>query len=221
LFSISQSSKDEILMDAIKNFLEDLPYTNGSDVVKKYIYKPKGLNHQPVIQLAISQTDYIKNVLIPFFSSLEWHSKKELDFYDWVTIFNFKERGHHYQEEGLRVLNAIVNQMNNYRLSTSQKIRIDTDQLVKDIARLLDGPSNYEYIGDRKIIKSLNKLVGVKNQEIIQLEEENGNVIKTFYSIVDCAKFFKVSRTLIYNRLSGNKSIIFEGKHVFIKKNKN
>jgi len=69
-------------MDAIKNFLEDLPYTNGSDVVKKYIYKPKGLNHQPVIQLAISQTDYIKNVLIPFFSSLEWHSKKELDFYD-------------------------------------------------------------------------------------------------------------------------------------------
>jgi len=35
---------------------------------------------------------------------------------------------------------------------------------------------------------------------------------------LDCAKFFKVSRTLIYSRLSDNKSVIFEGKHVFITK---
>jgi len=218
LFSISQSSKDEILMDAIKQFLENLPGTHGSDVVKKSIYKPKGVNHQPVIQLVISQTDYIKNVLIPFFSSLKWHSKKELDFNDWVIIFNLKERGHHYQEEGLRVLNAIVNQMNNSRLSTSKNTNIDRDQLLKDIAVLLNGPSNYGIIGDRKIIKSLNKLAGVGKQVIIQLEEENGNIIKTFYSILDCAKFFNVSRTLIYSRLSDNRSIIFEGKSVFIKK---
>jgi len=218
LFSISQSVKDEILMDAIKQFFENLPGTHGLDIVKKSIYNPKGVNHQPVIQLVISQTDYIKNVLIQFFSSLEWHSKKELDFNDWVIIFNLKERGHHYQEEGLRVLNTIVNQMNNSRLSTSKNISIDRDQLLKDIAILLNGPSNYEIIGDRKIIKSLNKLAGVGKQVIIQLEDENGNVIKTLYSILDCAKFFKVSRTLIYSRLSYNKSVIFEGKHVFITK---
>jgi len=218
LFSISQSVKDEILMDAIKQFFENLPGTHGLDIVKKSIYNPKGVNHQPVIQLVISQTDYIKNVLIQFFSSLEWHSKKELDFNDWVIIFNLKERGHHYQEEGLRVLNTIVNQMNNSRLSTSKNISIDRDQLLKDIAILLNGPSNYEIIGDRKIIKSLNKLAGVGKQVIIQLEDENGNVIKTLYSILDCAKFFKVSRTLIYSRLSDNKSVIFEGKHVFITK---
>jgi hypothetical protein len=69
-------------MDAIKKFFENLPGTQGSDIVKKSIYKPKGVNHKPVIQLVISQTDYIKNVLIKFFSSLEWHSKKELDFND-------------------------------------------------------------------------------------------------------------------------------------------
>lgn len=108
--------------------------------------------------------------------------------------------------------------MNNFRLSTSKNIKIDRDQLLKDIAILLNGPSNYEIIEGRKIIKSLNKLAGVGKQVIIQLEEENGKVIKTFYSILDCAKFFKVSRTLIYSRLSDNKSIIFEGKYVFIKK---
>lgn len=79
-------------------------------------------------------------MLIKIFSSLEWHSKKELDFKDWVIIFNLKERGH--QEEGLRVLKAIVNQMNNSRLSTSKNIKIDRYQLLKDIAILLNGPSN-------------------------------------------------------------------------------
>ena len=67
LFSISQSAKDEILMDAIKKFFEDLSGIQGSDIVKKSIYKPKGVNYKPVIQLVISQADYIKNVLIPFF----------------------------------------------------------------------------------------------------------------------------------------------------------
>lgn len=108
--------------------------------------------------------------------------------------------------------------MNNYRLSTSKNIKIDRDQLLKDIAILLNGPSNYEIVGNRKILKYLNKLAGVGKQVIVQLEEENGNVIKTFYSILDCAKFFKVSITLIYSRLSDNKPIIFEGKHVYIKK---
>lgn len=61
-----------------------------------------------------------------------------------------------------------------------------------------------QIVGNRKIIKSLNKLAGVGKQVIVQLEEENGNVLKTFYSILDSAKFFKVSRTLIYSRLSDN-----------------
>jgi len=66
LFSISQSAKDQILMDAIKLFFENLAGTPGSDIVNKSFYKPKGINHQPVIQLVISQKSYIKNVLIPF-----------------------------------------------------------------------------------------------------------------------------------------------------------
>lgn len=135
-------------MDSIKKFFENLPGAHGSDIVKKSIYEAcvaaagatKDINPQPVIQLVKSQTDYIKNVLIKIFSSLEWHSKKELDFKDWVIIFNLKERGH--QEEGLRVLKAIVNQMNNSRLSTSKNIKIDRYQLLKDIAILLNGPSN-------------------------------------------------------------------------------
>ena len=204
-------------MDAIKEFFENLSGDDTSDVVKKSLYKPKGIKHKQVIQLVITQTNYIKNVLIPFFCSLEWYSKKELDFQDWVTIFKLKERGHHYQEEGLRVLSDITNQMNNYRLSTnSSDIKVDRDKLLKDVKKLLEGSSNYEIVGDRKIIKSLNRLVGVGKQVNIQLEEQDGTVVKTFFSVSDCAKFFNASRTLIYNRILKNKPILFG---VYIKKN--
>jgi len=71
LFSISQSSKDDILMNAIKEFLDNLAGANELDIVKKSQYSPKGENHNPVTQLVISQSDYIKNVLIDFFNSLE------------------------------------------------------------------------------------------------------------------------------------------------------
>ena len=67
LFSLSQSYKDEVLMDAIKEFFENLSGDDTSDVVKKSLYKPKGIKHKQVIQLVITQTNYIKDVLIPFF----------------------------------------------------------------------------------------------------------------------------------------------------------
>lgn len=54
--------------------------------------------------------------------------------------------------------------MNNYRLYTYKNIKINREQLLIDIANLLNGPSNYEIVGDRRIIKSLNKPVGVGKQ---------------------------------------------------------
>nr|WPM94804.1 hypothetical protein [Ceratocystis fimbriata] len=61
--------------------------------------------------------------------------------------------------------------------------------------------SYIKIIRSRKIIKSSNKLVGVGKQVGVQLVDENGNVFKTLYSISDCAKYFGLSRTLIYSRI--------------------
>jgi len=108
--------------------------------------------------------------------------------------------------------------MNNYRLSTSNNIQINREQLLIDIEKLLNGPSNYEIVGDRKIIKSLNKPVGIGKQITLELIDEKGNTLRTFYSILECANYFKVSRSLIYGRILNNKPIIYENKNVFIKK---
>jgi predicted DNA-binding protein YlxM (UPF0122 family) len=73
-------------------------------------------------------------------------------------------------------------------------------------------------MGNRKIIKSLNKPVGVGKQITLELVDEKDNTERTFYSILECANYFKVSRSLIYGRIKNNKPIIYENKNVFIKK---
>jgi len=65
--------------------------------------------------------------------------------------------------------------MNNFRLSTSKNIKIDRDQLLKDIAILLNGPSNYEIIEGRKIIKSLNKLFFLKKMSFASRSRKTSN----------------------------------------------
>lgn len=68
-------------------------------------------------------------------------------------------------------------------------------------------------------------MVGVGKQVGVQLVDENGNVFKTFYSISDCAKYFGLSRTLIYSRIPKNEPVplpceSFLGEPSFDAKNK-
>lgn len=73
LFALSQSSIDETLMKAIKDFFnKDIPCAKNfeSGVVNMSFYTPKNFNHKQVIQLVISRKDYLDTVLIPFFDSL-------------------------------------------------------------------------------------------------------------------------------------------------------
>ena len=84
-------------------------------------------------------------------------SKKELDYLDWKFIGQLKKLGLHYLPEGIKLINLILNQMNNERLSNSGSSLIDRDYIDIELARLLNGPSNYELINGKIFIKSLNK----------------------------------------------------------------
>lgn len=197
-FVLSQSVIDETLMNAIKDFFNNsLPGATNFEagVVNTYLYTPRGACHKQTIKLVITRKDYIENILIPFFELLDWKSKKYLDFIDWVNIFKLKEKGLHYQEEGIVVLNKIINQMNNSRLSTyNSDIKVDREQLILDINNLLSGPSNFEVRENRKFIKSLNRFEGTGQHPTVELLEESGHIFKTFASVSDCAKappFFK------------------------------
>lgn len=97
--------------------------------------------------LRVNRCYLINEVLIPLFSSLNFHSKKFLDFQDWVAISKIREKGLHSLLEGKQLIDRISSQMNNYRLSSSAKPKINRAVLYADIANLLSLPSNYEWSG--------------------------------------------------------------------------
>lgn len=158
-FSIVQHSRDYELMNKIADFLYDLPFINKQTMRKSSIrisessapkkkdvlpYSPNGGNgyKNPVTYLIIDHTDLIKFVIIPFFSSMTWRSKKLFDLEDFSLIFKFKQQGHHYTHKGKNLIDSFIGQMNNNRLSTlGGSPREDRESLISQAKIILQGPS--------------------------------------------------------------------------------
>lgn len=152
-----------------------------------------------------------------------------------MAIFKLKERGHHYQEQGINILNLIISQMNNSRLSRNRDASlpiVDREQLYVDIINLLNGPSNIEVRDTsfslipskegimqgnegRLFIKSLNRFLGGGSIKV-QIIEYNGLILNTFTSLSQCAKFLGVSQSTAKNRLIKNLLFLFENKPCYI-----
>jgi len=118
------------LMEAIQSYLLNLVNKNYSttaltkvkDESRNFIYITKSIrkySSELIYVLIIKDKDYIENVLIPYFDSLTFHSKKELDYLDWKSIGKLKNLGLHYHPEGIKLIELILSQMNENRLSTT------------------------------------------------------------------------------------------------------
>nr|ATI20244.1 NADH dehydrogenase subunit 5 [Juglanconis oblonga] len=228
-FRLSQIDYELPLLEAIRDFLLELPgdYSIRRNYASGVITFDKGkiINSSKFqYYLNITNNSFLVNVLIPFFDSLVWQSKKELDYKDWKTIIALKEQGKHYLVEGADLIRRIQNQMNNNRLSTfSNKEGGTLDNqsplLQVEIENLLSLPSNYEVQSDGRIlIKSLNKYYSSRASTPIQLQDEKGRVVETFDSLSDCAKYLNRSRSGLDLILRKDRGVLFEGKLLFLKK---
>ena len=97
IFAIIQKENDPLLY-AIKDFLHNLinkyRTVNNIDIYDSPINiysNPKGISI-----LQVSRTDFLKHILIPLFNPLTFHTKKYLDYCDWVALFNIRQSGFHY-----------------------------------------------------------------------------------------------------------------------------
>ena len=145
---------------------------------------------------------------------MTWRSKKYFDFQDWVNILKLKEQGHHYSESGKELIEDILAQMNNGRLSTNinREGKVQTPlerKLLSDrIDKMLQGPSNYEDIGEGRIkIISNQKILSTGKGTIVQVLDLNDNVLHEMKSIASCAKFLGKAIYTIKARLADNKPI--------------
>jgi len=217
-FSIGQSTKDLALMEELKNYFNNLGKSLNLPSVGYAVYLSisKDIN---MVSLAINQSDFIIKVLIPFFDNLTWHSKKELDYRDWKAILKIRNLGLHYTEKGAKVINLILSQMNNNRLSSKSTTPvIDRSLLQAEIDKLLKEGSNLEEREDGRIFsKSLNRYLPPTNIGV-ELKDQYGLVINTFASLSDCAKYLGISRSTIARRLWKNEPLLVKGKLIYIKK---
>jgi hypothetical protein len=104
-----------------------------------------------------------------------------------------KELGMHYTDEGVKLIDQILSQMNINRLSTNSKPKADRTFLLVCINKLLrSGGSNFEIRNGRTFIKSLNKYYSDPKCVKVQLQDKDGKVIQTFDSFSSCGRFLGV-----------------------------
>jgi len=244
-FGIGQTSQEIEVLEAVQQFLLGLPgkyaiKRNNSNLVKLDVYNPaKGRDHKPMAYITVNQTDFLTNVLIPFFDSLIWLSKKKKDYQDWRLILSIIKQGKHFTGEGKALIFLIAKRMNNNRLSSNLdygKLPGQTTTLSNKLSqasydskeeewnyeisiqerasKLLESPSNYEVQPDGKIlIKSLGTYLKGRGNIGVRVLDENGGLVYEFSSIKECALFFDVhSRTIIRRLDNGGSFIEFKGK---------
>lgn len=89
----------------------------------------KYTNQRAYCELYCSNQEFLRNVLVPLLSDLNWHTKKLLDFEDWREVFNLKAQGHHLTPNGKEMILNIIAQMNNNRLSTNAVVGESIDRV--------------------------------------------------------------------------------------------
>lgn len=239
---IIQSAIDLALLLAIKNYINSLAVSasNSLDLTlimdlqdkeleglgRNYVglfsstnKKISKLNEK--YNLTVGNMDFIKDTLLPFFDSLTFYTKKELDYQDWKNILLLKEKGFHYTSEGLELIQLTLEQMNSSRLSTKVNSTLqDRELLLSKINELLSRPSNFELRDGKTYIKSTGGYYynNTKSVSILMLDEKD-SVIKTWLSLTSCAEGLGLSKSGIQKRLKNQTRFDFDGKIVYLMKN--
>lgn len=221
-FVLSQSDLDLALLEAIKVFLVNIPSAKLSGLIAdKPVYinvsEKRQSHHKNEATLSVTQMEFIKCVLIPLFDSMSWLSQKQFDYSLWKSIILLKEKGHHYTEEGFKLIQLIINQMNKHRLSSSGSPVVDRVSLNSKIQDML-GKSVYENKSGRIWISSENRYLnegGVGKE--VNLVDTEGNTVRIFKSYSEAARYLNISRGTVFNRIKSRQVFSFQQKNVYLK----
>jgi hypothetical protein len=206
-FSLGQVSRERPLLEKICDFLDGTKELTGKPALaiadKK---KEEYINQKAYCELYCSNQEFLRNVMVPLLSDLNWLTKKLLDFEAWREVFNLKAKGHHLTPKGKKIIFKILAQMNNNRLSTNivEGESIDRVQLYKSIRSLLAEGDTNSYVKN----KSIDLLIGTPEKEVL---------LKSFPSVYSCAKFLGVNKYRVNQSLKLNKMLIIEDRVFYVR----
>lgn len=135
-FSIVQHIQSEHILTYIETFLKNLPFKLPNNLsfseaalhkaekgymaheVKKSISNIYGSNsRQTELQLLISSQPFLFYQILAFFESMEFISRKGVDFQIWAITMRLKLAGYHKIELGADIMARMINNMNSARYS--------------------------------------------------------------------------------------------------------
>lgn len=135
-FQVAQSNKSRNLMEAIKVYLSKLPKNklNNLSSVKPSMVKNKKTG---VISLMVTDIDSMYDILLPFFDSLDFKSRKYIDYKMWSVTLKMHKLGHFYLPEGKALLIKLANSINTNRYSTAKTIiELPTEEEINNVLNL-------------------------------------------------------------------------------------
>jgi len=136
-FQIAQNIRDKDLLDDINIYFNQLIKKNSS--LKKNFNMIKVINNKTkVLSYTIQDTEILYKYIIPFFSTMDFKTRKKLDYEMWILAIDIRINGYHLIKQGKSILFKISKGTNKYRYSNSKNnnVKLPTKDEINDLYSL-------------------------------------------------------------------------------------
>jgi hypothetical protein len=181
-FQIAQHKKNLYVLEAIEEFLFKLfkkeIKTNLNKDEFKFIYTLNKLTG--VYSMNIVKIDLIFNYIIPFFESLEFVSRKKIDYDYWVLMVFMHKLGYYYLPEGKKIALQISSATNKFRYTTNVKSKIYLPE-VESISNLFSKNPPFDISSELSYFDQVRKFTiakGGRKGFTVYIYESKNNKLK-------------------------------------------
>lgn len=120
-FQIAQNKKNLFILEAIENYMINIFKLSSSQEIFKYsLNKATG-----VYSMVVQKVDINFYYILPFFESLTFFSRKNIDYLYWVIVILIHKLGFYYLAEGKKMALDISSATNKYRYTTNSLKKIE------------------------------------------------------------------------------------------------
>jgi len=128
-----------------------------SSIISITTVKARSVNGKSSVSLTINNINVLHNYLIPFFSDVEFLTKKGKDFHDFKIISKAIYEGAHRKEDIKLLILKLSNTMNNFRLSTYKGVVQYLSP--EEIAKLINAAPTIERLIDGRVRDNITKKI--------------------------------------------------------------
>lgn len=209
--SLVTATVNRIVLEKIREFilslLDEHSYLLGSTTKLISINDRKVVknNQKPFSVLEISQIDFICNILIPYFDSIEFRTKKYQDYLDFKTIAFLILEGKYLTDEGKELIIKLGDTMNNNRLSTNSNPVVLDETFKSELSNLIKSEPLIHIDSEGRAMIISNKKY-IRSTYIIKAYFLNGS-FNYFSNGISCAKFLYISNNTVTQRLNDGKPV--------------